>query len=98
MFKERFCSVSLVIAAVTITTVMTSVANAAPPEIMEANCRGEASEKMGIRMPDIETKYDKQQADGTHTVNGTAYVDDGEKTFQCTLDAAGENIVGFKVN
>ncbi|HEX2843201.1 hypothetical protein [Hyphomicrobium sp.] len=98
MVKEGICSAFVAIAAVTITVVMTSIANAAPPEIMEANCRGEASEKMGLRMPDIETKYKKQEADGTHTVSGTAYVDDGEKTFQCTLDAAGDDIVGFKVN
>lgn len=98
MVKERSSNVLVALAAVTFTTLMTPVASAAPPEIMETNCRGEASEKMGIRMPDIETKYKKQEADGTHTVSGTAYVDDGEKTFQCTLDAAGDNIVGFKVN
>jgi hypothetical protein len=53
---------------------------------------------MRTRLPDIETKYEGQRTDGTHAVNGTAYIGDRTETFQCSFNRAGDRITLFVVN
>ena len=76
----------------------THSAAAATPEIMMAQCRNRAHDEFKLRLPDIETKYEGQRTDGTHAVNGTAYLKSGERTFQCSFDAKGTAITKFIVN
>jgi integrase len=71
---------------------------AAAPETMMAQCRARAGKALRMRLPDIETKYEGQRVDGTHAVNGTAYLAASTKTFQCSFNRAGTVIVRFVVN
>lgn len=71
---------------------------AATPEIMMAQCRNRAHDEFKIRLPDIDTKYEGQRTDGTHAVNGTAFLKTGERTFQCSFNRGGDKIVQFVVN
>lgn len=50
------------------------VAYAKTPDIMMQVCRVRAHEVLHVRMPDIETKYEGQRTDGTHAINGTAWM------------------------
>lgn len=70
----------------------------ATPETMMAQCRARAAQTLGVRMPDIETKYEGQRTDGTHAVNGTARPGGRERTFQCSFGPGGQRIVRFVVN
>lgn len=74
------------------------LAEAATPEIMMAQCRSRAHDEFKIRLPDIDTKYEGQRTDGTHAVNGTAFLKTGERTFQCSFNRDGDKIVQFVVN
>jgi hypothetical protein len=76
---------------------LSGAASAGPREMM-AKCRDRAHQIMRTRLPDIETKYEGQRVDGTHAVNGTAYINDGEETFQCSFDRRGRRIIRFIVN
>ena len=65
---------------------------------MMAQCRDRAADIFHIRLPNVETKYEGQRTDGTHAVNGTAFLRGGSDTFQCSFDAGGSTIVQFIVN
>lgn len=67
-------------------------------ERMMAVCRNRAHEILRTRIPEIETKYEGQRVDGTHAVNGTAYIRGKGETFQCSFDRSGRRIVRFVVN
>jgi hypothetical protein len=75
-----------------------SSGNASSAESMKATCRSRAHEILRARLPNIETKYEGQRADGTHAVNGTAFVAGRAETFQCSFNRSGSKIVGFVVN
>ena len=68
------------------------------PGRMMAVCRDRAAHVMHVRAPDVSTKYEGQRTDGTHAVNGTAYLRGIEETFQCSFDSRGTQIVQFIVN
>lgn len=70
----------------------------ATPETMMARCRERAANVFHTRAPNIETKYEGQRTDGTHAVNGTAWLRSAEETFQCSFNANGRQIVRFIVN
>ena len=72
-------------------------AEASTPETMMAQCRVRAGEVMTTRLPNIETKYEGQRTDGTHAVNGTAFIDGDTKTFQCSFNRPGRKIVRFVI-
>jgi hypothetical protein len=74
------------------------VSYAKTPDIMMQVCRVRAHEVLHVRLPDIETKYEGQRTDGTHAVNGTAWMRGRTETFQCSFDRAGRIIVQFVVN
>ncbi|WP_157960112.1 hypothetical protein [Albibacillus kandeliae] len=42
-----------------------------------------------------ETKYEGQRTDGTHAVNGTIYLENQSKDFQCSFNASGDTMVDF---
>lgn len=68
------------------------------PERMVAICRNRAADVFHIRKPNVETKYKGQRKDGTHAVNGTAYLHKHTETFQCSFIAEGTSMVNFVVN
>lgn len=70
----------------------------ADPASMMAVCRDRAAHVFHLRLPNVETKYEGQRVDGTHAVNGTAYLRQVEETFQCSFSADGNQIVQFVVN
>lgn len=61
-------------------------------------CRIRAHEVMHVRLPDVSTKYEGQRTDGTHAVNGTAYMRGRMETFQCSFARNGRQIIRFVVN
>jgi hypothetical protein len=65
---------------------------------MMQECRLRAHEVMHVRLPDIETKYEGQRTDGTHAVNGTAFLRGRQETFQCSFDRSGREIIQYIVN
>lgn len=71
--------------------------NASPGRMM-AVCRDRAVHVFHLRAGDVETKYEGQRTDGTHAVNGTAYMRGHEETFQCSFNASGTSIDRFIVN
>lgn len=71
---------------------------AASPRNMMANCRERAHRLLRTRLPNIEVKYEGQRTDGTHAVNGSAFVHGRHETFQCSFNAEGSRIVQFVVN
>ena len=71
--------------------------NAGPGEMI-VTCRDRAAHVFHIRQTNLETKYEGQRTDGTHAVNGTAYLRNGQETFQCSFDSAGTTITQFVVN
>lgn len=75
-----------------------SAVHAQAPERMMQECRIRAHEVLHTRLPDIETKYEGQRTDGTHAVNGTAFVRGRTETFQCSFGPRGRRIVQFVVN
>jgi hypothetical protein len=79
------------------TFLVDTAAQAASPEYMMAKCRARAHELLRTRLPNIETKYEGQRTDGTHAVNGTAYVGDFAENFQCSFNRQGRRIVNFTV-
>ena len=70
----------------------------ANPGRMMAICRDRAVHVFHLRAGDVETKYEGQRTDGTHAVNGTAYMRGHEETFQCSFNSSGSSIVQFIVN
>ncbi len=86
-----------------IATVVTGIysapdAHARTPERMMQECRNRAHEVLHVRLPDVETKYEGQRTDGTHAVNGTAWLRGRQETFQCSFDRRGREIIQFVVN
>lgn len=73
-------------------------AHADTPAIMMQKCRDRAAKVFRVRMPDVETKYEGQRTDGSHAVNGTAFLEGRQETFQCSFDRTGAKIVQFVVN
>lgn len=73
-------------------------AHARTPERMMQECRNRAHEVLHVRLPDVETKYEGQRTDGTHAVNGTAWLRGRQETFQCSFDRPGREIIQFVVN
>lgn len=71
--------------------------NASPGRMM-AVCRDRAVHVFHLRAGDVETKYEGQRTDGTHAVNGTAYLRGIQETFQCSFNASGTSIDRFIVN
>ncbi len=71
--------------------------NASPGRMM-AVCRDRAVHVFHLRAGNVETKYEGQRTDGTHAVNGTAYMRGHEETFQCSFNARGTSIERFIVN
>jgi hypothetical protein len=74
------------------------VAEANTPARMMQECRIRAHEVLHTRLPDIETKYEGQRTDGTHAVNGTAWIRGRTETFQCSFNPRGRRIIQFVVN
>ena len=74
------------------------VAEANTPARMMQECRIRAHEVLHTRLPDIETKYEGQRTDGTHAVNGTAWIRGRTETFQCSFNRPGRQIIQFIVN
>lgn len=70
----------------------------ANPATMMAVCRDRAAHIFHLRQPNVETKYEGQRTDGTHAVNGTAYLRNAGETFQCSFNSDGTSIVQFIVN
>lgn len=79
-------------------TQLVSIAEARTPDRMMQECRTRAHEIMHVRLPDVDTKYEGQRTDGTHAVNGTAWIRARTETFQCSFDRSGREIVQFLVN
>jgi uncharacterized protein len=77
---------------------MAGSGGSASPARMMAVCRDRAAHVFHVRAGDVETKYEGQRTDGTHAVNGTAYLRGIEETFQCSFSASGSQIVSFIVN
>ena len=76
----------------------TAVAEARSPERMKQTCRIRAHEVLHTRLPNIDTKYEGQRTDGTHAVNGTAWIRGRKETFQCSFNKRGRRIIRFIVN
>jgi hypothetical protein len=74
-----------------------SPALASSPDSMMAKCRARAHELLRTRLPDIEVKYEGQRTDGTHAVNGSAYLNGYHEEFQCSFNRKGLRIVNFTV-
>lgn len=74
------------------------IADAKTPGRMMQECRIRAHEVLHTRLPNIETKYEGQRTDGTHAVNGTAWIRGRTETFQCSFNRRGGRIVQFIVN
>ena len=70
----------------------------ANPGRMMAVCRDRAVHVFHLRAGDVETKYEGQRTDGTHAVNGTAYLRGVEETFECSFNSSGTSIDRFIVN
>lgn len=87
-----------VLATVPTLALIPLTASAKTPEYMMQACRNRAHEVLHTRIPNIETKYEGQRTDGTHAVNGTAWLRGRTETFQCSFDSRGRNIIGFVVN
>lgn len=94
-YGKQFCMAAL---AVVSCGPFVPMAYAKTPEIMMQVCRNRAHEVLHVRLPDIETKYEGQRTDGTHAVNGTAWMRGRTETFQCSFDRPGRAIVQFVVN
>ncbi len=75
-----------------------SAALAKTPGRMMQECRVRAHEVLHTRLPDIDTKYEGQRTDGTHAVNGTAWIRGRTETFQCSFNRSGRRIIQFIVN
>jgi hypothetical protein len=75
-----------------------TIANANTPGQMMQECRIRAHEVLHTRLPNIETKYEGQRTDGTHAVNGTAWIRGRTETFQCSFNPRGRRIIQFVVN
>lgn len=88
-----FVGTTAAIAALSVTA-----AQARTPERMMQECRVRAHEVLHTRLPDIETKYEGQRTDGTHAVNGTAFIRGRTETFQCSFNRPGRRIIQFIVN
>lgn len=87
-------SISSVAAGVWLAVAPAAVAQGTPDTMM-ALCRARAGQTLGVRLPDIETKYEGQRTDGTHAVNGTARVAGQMRTFQCSFGPGGQRLVRF---
>ncbi len=97
--KMQSVRVLLLPAALAVATLpLVSSAKANSPDQMMQVCRIRAHEVIHTRLPDVETKYEGQRTDGTHAVNGTAWVRGRTETFQCSFDRRGRNIIQFIVN
>lgn len=94
----KWTSTAVAAAAALVLTLSGQAALAASPDRMMAQCRNRAHDELGGRLPDIATKYEGQRTDGTHAVNGTAHINGGERTFQCSFNRSGRRIVQFVVN
>lgn len=86
-----------ILAAATLMSFAT-IANANTPGQMMQECRIRAHEVLHTRLPNIETKYEGQRTDGTHAVNGTAWIRGRTETFQCSFNPRGRRIIQFVVN
>ena len=74
-------------------------ASAANASQMASKCNKYAARHLHVSPSDIaNVKYQGQRTDGTHAVNGTAFLRGGSDTFQCSFDAGGSTIVQFIVN
>ncbi len=58
-------------------------------------CRVRAGHVFQTRLPNIDTKYEGPQADGTHAVSGTATLNGRIQTFKCTFNKNGNKIIQF---
>lgn len=70
----------------------------ADPDAMKSNCRNRAAHVFHTRQSNIDTKYQGQRTDGSHTENGTVYLRSVEETFQCSFNDEGSRINQFVVN
>jgi hypothetical protein len=61
---------------------------------MLAQCRSYAASHLRVSPDVINVKYEGQRTDGTHAVNGNTE-STPPLTFQCSFDAAGQQIVNF---
>ncbi len=95
MTDRSLWSLGLVVAAV---ATFASSAEANTPARMMQECRARAHEVLHTRLPNIETKYEGQRTDGTHAVNGTAWIRGRSETFQCSFNPRGRRIINFIVN
>ena len=86
-----------ILAAATLAS-FAAIAHANTPGRMMQECRIRAHEVLHTRLPNIETKYEGQRTDGTHAVNGTAWIRGRTETFQCSFNRRGQRIIQFIVN
>lgn len=68
------------------------------PRVMMAVCRDRAHQILRTQLPNVEVKYEGQRVDGTHAVNGSAFIHGIHETFQCSFNRSGTRIVHFVVN
>lgn len=65
---------------------------------MQNMCVARAANALGVPAANILIKYEGQRTDQTHAVNGSAATRGGERTFQCSYNAAGARMINFVVN
>jgi hypothetical protein len=76
-------------------------ASTPPPAIqsgMPGACQTYAASRFGVAPGTVQVKYEGQRVDGTHAVNGSAVVSGIPRTFQCSFDPSGTQVVDFVVN
>lgn len=75
---------------------------AAPPSNIQSGmpgaCQAHAASRFGVAPSMVSVKYEGQRVDGTHAVNGSAVVSGVNRTFQCSFNSGGTQIVDFVVN
>jgi len=71
------------------------IAVAQSPDYMMEDCRNNSQIFYQAFDKFSETKYEGQRTDGTHAVNGTIYLANGNQTFQCSYNRAGDRMVDF---
>lgn len=67
-------------------------------EAMISLCADRAAQIFNLPAPSFDVKYQGRRTDGTHAVNGSAFVRGKAETFQCSFNTDGATIARFIVN
>lgn len=95
--KQSYAALGVLLFGSTLTQ-LSIAAEARTPERMMQECRVRAHEVLHTRLPNIETKYEGQRTDGSHAVNGTAWIRGRTETFQCNFNRRGRRMTRFVLN